>query len=670
MRKANKIFIVAALLVLALTLFACNNDGESASFTEGLEYKLINSDTEYELTGIGSAEGTEIVIPSKHDGKSVTSIGKSAFYRNKTITSVTIPDSVTNIGEKSFQYCTELKIILIPDSVQNIGTSAFQGCTEMKVAIIPESVTVIGNNVFTGCTNLLILTEIAEKPSGWHSKWNASERTVRWSIRENEYVIKDKVLYQIDFGMTSWANALFYFGNATKFTIPSEVKVNNETAIVSNVSSTAFSGSKTLTSITIPNSVWAIEEKAFESCTGLTSITIPDSVTSIGKNAFENCTSLATIKLPKNIVHIGTGVFDNTAWYHNQASGVLYLDNHALGYKGTMPSDTAVKLKAGTKIIIDNAFYGYSSLVSVTIPDSVVEIGWSAFRDCDGLASATIPDSVTAIGSYAFEGCTALTSVTISNSATSIGDRAFADCTALSTINLPDNLEHLDYEMFDNTAWYNNHPSGALCLGKYVLGYKGTMPSDTAIELKDGVKFILANAFYGCSGLISITIPDSVTSIGSYAFYACNGLASVIIPDSVTKIGEHAFYACDSLTSLTISDSLTAIDTCVFANCSALTTITIPNSVTSIGIGAFSNCTGLTSVFIPSSVTVIDRGAFSDCTDLTSIFIPSSVTEIGWSVFENCNKLTIYAESESEPSDWDIEWSFGEIPVVWGHKGQ
>jgi hypothetical protein len=154
------------------------------------------------------------------------------------------------------------------------------------------------------------------------------------------------------------------------------------------------------------------------------------------------------------------------------------------------------------------------------------------------------------------------------------------------------------------------------------------------------VTSIGSSAFYGCSGLTSLTLPNSVTSIGSSAFYECTGLTSLTIPNSVTSIGEAAFNGCSGLTSLTIPNSVTSIGDGAFLGCSGLIRLIIPNSVTSIGQEAFYNCSGLTSLTLPNSVTSIGSWAFSSCIGLTSLTIPNSVTSIGTSAFQYCSGLT------------------------------
>ena len=195
-------------------------------------------------------------------------------------------------------------------------------------------------------------------------------------------------------------------------------------------------------------------------------------------------------------------------------------------------------------------------------------------------------------------------------------------------------------------------------------------------------------AFVGCSGLTSITIPNSVTSIGSFAFYYCSGLKEVhindlaawcnisfedsyanplyyahnlylngelvtdlVIPNSVTSIGNWAFYKYDGLTNITIPNSVTTIGNGAFLDCDGLTSITIPNSVTTIGNEAFAWCSGLTSITIPNSVTSIGESAFYGCSGLTSVTIGSGVGYIYSEAFANCGNLTdVYCLATTVPS--------------------
>ena len=129
-------------------------------------------------------------------------------------------------------------------------------------------------------------------------------------------------------------------------------------------------------------------------------------------------------------------------------------------------------------------------------------------------------------------------------------------------------------------------------------------------------------AFYGCSGLTSLTIPSGVTKIGCYALSSCIGLTSLTLPSSVTEIGEHAFL-----------------------NCRGLTNFTIPSGVTKIGAGAFFCCYGLISLTIPSSVTAIGSQAFNACSELTSIYAyMEKLPETGSNLFLGCDekKCTVY----------------------------
>ena len=686
----------------------CITCGCTQPVTEGLEYTLINNDTEYEVSGYGMTIGSEIFIPSAHNGLPVTSIGPNAFSECEWIKSVFIPDSITSIGDYAFEECYSLTSIVIPDSVTSIGDGAFGDCDSLTSIIIPESVTSIGDFVFDRCDNLASIT-VAEGNSVYHSAGNCLIET---------------------------ASKTLIAGFKTSV-IPAD-------GSVTIIGTRAFIYCDGLTSVIIPDSVTSIGSSAFSGCDSLTSVTIGSGVQSIGSSAFSYCYKLLEVynKSELSITAGGpdhgevalyamnvytqeggsklTDTSDGYRFYYDGSKGYL------VGYYGTQ---TALTLPAsftaynGTLVekyeIAERAFYGCTALKSVTIPESVTVIGENAFADCTSLTSVIIPDSVMSIGIVAFYGCENLTSVTIGSGVTSIGDYAFQYCyklvevynkSALSiTAGDPAHGEVALYAMnvytqeggsklTDTSDGYRFYYDGSK---GYLVGYYGTQTALTlpaSFTAYNGTlveKYEIAErAFYNCAALKSVTIPESVTGICDYAFTYCEGLTSIIIPNSVTSIGNEAFEYCNSLTSVTIGSGVQSIGVGAFAFCTGLTSVTIGSGVTSIGEGAFAYCNSLTSVTIGSGVTSIGEVAFAYCNSLTSIIIPESVTSIGDMAFADCNTLeavyyrgtatqwqavtigpdafvsatTVYCYSETPPTDTGNYWHFDTddvTPVKW-----
>ena len=224
----------------------------------------------------------------------------------------------------------------------------------------------------------------------------------------------------------------------------------------------------------------SIGESAFRSFSELTSITIPNSVTIIGTRAFDDC-SLT------NIYYTG----DLAGWC--AISGLSNL------MRGSYYQSLYI---GGVKVEGD-----------LVIPYGVTRIRDYAFYWCRDLTSVTIPDSVTSIGDDAFERCTGLTSVTIGRGVTYVGVGAFRDCSGLSTITVD-----------AGTGVY--HSSGNCLIETksktLIFGCKSSIiPSDGSVTS------IGEEAFFGCTGLTSVTIASGVTSIGGYAFCVCSGLTSI-----------------------------------------------------------------------------------------------------------------------------------------------
>ena len=319
--------------------------------------------------------------------------------------------------------------------------------------------------------------------------------------------------------------------------------------------------------------------------------------------------------------------------------GVLYSPDgkRLLTCKSTLTL-SEYKIKPGTEVICNNAFFGCWSLESVSIPSSVTSIGGGAFHGCTSLKSVIIPSSVSSIGGSAFWGCASLESVIIPSSVSSIEVTAFFKCASLKSVIIPPTVTFIGNRAFSGCRALESViiPPSVRSIGEYAFDGCETLK---CVRISSSVTKIANYAFSHCWSLESVIIPSSVTSIGECAFYECWHLESISIPLSVTTIGEGAFAECKSLKSVIIPPSMTLIGGWVFHGCESLENVIIPSSVTSIGESTFHGCASLESVSIPSSVTKIGDSAFAWCSSLKSVNIPSSVTLIGGSAFWECQSL-------------------------------
>ena len=304
---------------LAYDIAVANTDGVT------IYYDWINNNTELAVSYSNEYSGN-VVIPSsvEYNGKtySVTCIDRLAFSKCSGLTSVTIPNSVIYIGWDAFSGCSGLSSVTIGNSVEEIDENAFSGCYNLTSISIPNSVKLIYHGAFAGCYGL------------------------------NTIIVED-------------GNAVFD-------------SRNNCNAIIRTSSNSLEAGCK---NTKIPNSVICIDDHAFYGISNLTSIEIPNSITTIKRYAFGRCSNLTSIKIPYSVTSVDRFSFYSTGWYNSQPDEMLYIDNCLLGYKEEKISGDYY-IKEGTRIIAGNAF-----------------------RDCSDLTSVTIPNSVTNIGEYAFQGC-------------------------------------------------------------------------------------------------------------------------------------------------------------------------------------------------------------------------------------------------------------------------
>ena len=327
--------------------------------------------------------------------------------------------------------------------------------------------------------------------------------------------------------------------------------------------------------MTIPSGVTSIGDWAFHGCSGLTSLTIPSGVTLIGDKAFYGCSGLISIYVyPENLPELGADIF-----YRCDAK------------------NCTVYVPKGTYDAYKSSEFGYFENIVGINKDGLLTTQVTIKLDEAG----TLPDR---IGENQKNLITNLKIVGKINGTDLkfIREMAGCDYDGKETDGKLSILDLSDAKIVEGgSAYYSDRDDGFIYTSNDKLG---------------------DFAFYGCSGLTSLTLPSSVTKIGCYALSSCIGLTSLTLPSSVTEIGEHAFL-----------------------NCRGLTNFTIPSGVTKIGAGAFFCCYGLISLTIPSSVTAIGSQAFNACSELTSIYAyMEKLPETGSNLFLGCDEknCTVY----------------------------
>ncbi len=456
---------------------------------------------------------------------------------------------------------------------------------------------------------------------------------------------------------------------------------NNEATITK--ADKSISGAITLPATLGGYPLTKIGNNAFDGCNKMTKIVIPDSVVCLGDRVFSSCSLLNEIIIPDSIERIGELAFYGTGYSNNQDNwedGFLYIGNH-LAEVGNLVGN--YKIKSGTKVIVNRAFLGCNKLEALTIPDSVKNVGYSQFQNCDNMVIYCNKNS--AAGKY----CNIYLKESSANEAHyvyidgndqesiingSVGKFDWTLDKRTGVLKLKGNGEIIDFntgKVTKSAPWYNYRayitsielPSKLTKIGNNA--FKGCYRLKK-VKIPSGVKSIGENAFSDCKKIDSIALPSKIENIGKEAFSGC-ALKELKIPDSIKSIGSGAFSGCliesfeipkklksidglfsgwSKLKKIVFSDNLTSIGNKAFYGCSNLESIKIPKGIKSIGEQAFSYCSKLKKVEIPSTVKSIGAWAFNNC-NLSSITIPNNVTSIGNYAFFECQNLKTVKISDS-----------------------
>ena len=654
----------------------------------------------FKYCGYYGYNGLEVTINNIENSR-LTTIGAECFYSSE-LKSFVIPKSVSNlppvtdpatgetydrlgIGAKAFYglygTLTSLTFEMGGTLPLTIGENAFDNAALLTEVVLPARLApytsytgdVIdplanGGRVFNSCDNLTNIT-VEDVAGAYYTTVNGVLMTAD---------MKEIVLCPMSF--------------EGSFTVP---------ATVTKIHAYAFYEVEGLTEIIFEQGTedMTIGERAFAYCSGLTSIVLSDNVVSLGESVFLYCSNLESLTLSKKLVsftsydmvnycnklaQINVGA-DGQGENFSSVNGILYnADKTALVAYPAAKTDETVTVESSVKVIFTQAFMQNSHIVTVVLPEGLIEIQASAFNNCANLTEINIPSTVQYVGKNAFNYCKTLTTVTFAEG----GDDplifeayAFAYTYKLGPVALPARL----YSIGDNSFYQSGLTYATFDKDSKLVAIGNSAFAESSLiemHVPAGVVTLGDRAFYNCDALLEITFSEGLLEVGSYAFAGCDQLISVRFPASLKTLGTSIFYLyeygqynCPNLESVVFASGsqLTYIPAGTFAY-TALKTFTVPAGVitiegvessvgeknpsafyeiatlesvyfengsqcATIGNYAFAECEALKVFEIPATVSTLGNYAFNYCRALESIVIPETTTNLGNGAFWGCESL-------------------------------
>ena len=500
----------------------------------------IGSDGESDIDGESDSDGiTKYTNKYEKYGliefdADLKSLNDKIFSQTGTLTSIYLPNTCERIGEEEFYKCTNLIDIILPDILKYIDDFAFAYCKAFKSFEIPETIETLGEGIFMGCENL---KEIKGKFVTEDGKSIVCNNTLIYVLPKDDRIKLN--ISDIDKNITKLGKGCLYgYENLIRVDIPSNI---------TEIGDNAFEGCKNLREIHFHGDVPTLGEDIFGKIKDINKdikIFAPEAKF---KGYYENIQSgyLQYLRpMPEdNTIYFIDGkkinALDEKVTHNTRQDGasITYYKTPNLTNLTIIPSQYYAETNVKEVIfaesyteIVPNTFIHCEELTYVYL-NKIKKLGMDCFSGCIKLKSISIPESVTEIGEAAFFN-SALTSIVIPKGVNKIEPSTFYSCDNLTNVTIPDSVTSIGSSAFNGCT------------------------SLTSIAIPDSVTSIGNMAFYNCTSLESVTIGSLLTigsrvaSIGNYAFYNCSSLTSITIPDNVTSIGEAAFKNCSSLTSV------------------------------------------------------------------------------------------------------------------------
>jgi len=325
----------------------------------------------------------------------------------------------------------------------------------------------------------------------------------------------------------------------------------------------------------------------------------------------------------------------------------------------------AKQVQVGELVYVANAdgktatVYGYRG--DVDYSNSILEAVTIEAKEIQIAKKVEISEknyTVSTIGKYAFYGmrgaATELESVTIPDTITNIGDWAFNSCAKLAQVTDLSSVTSIGGAAFTGTAWLTAQrtetTNGLVIVNDILIDGATTTVENITEQMLNNVIEISGYAFHMNTSIKSIAIPNTVTSIGAGAFQMCGNLVQISIPSSLINVGNSSTYngTLWATNQKESGNGLLIINGILIDGTMTPGDISIPNTVNKIANGAFS-MVGATSITIPSSVTTVESGAIGT-------MAPSLTTiNVSW-------------EEGSKPAGWADDWNGSGATITYNYN--
>lgn len=488
----------------------------------------------------------------------ITIIGQRAFAGNEAIDRIELPDTVACIERGAFMDCVVMQSIQLSPNLEEIEESAFENCVKLIRVHLPDRLSVIPASCFKRC----------------------------FALQE---VYRDET----------------HSGDSMSF---NDMPLND---MIQGIEDLAFYGCRRLKYINLPETLQKIGDMAFYGCSGLKDIHFPQTLKEIGKLAFTK-SGVPQSRIQQCLSENNIAALPDEGKNDVRLRNVFANADHAEG---------KIEIAEGTEYIEAFAFFGNDEITAVKFPDSLKEVGESAFYGCRNLKTVIFPKGKIILRRSCFEKCIRLEAVTCT--AEYVPQRAFAWCRMIKELQIS-GLQKIHKEAFQGCMGLRN------------------------VRL-EAVSYIGKNAFAMCDGLRTITVGGSVF-LDDFSFLDCGNLNRFIFLNAVDQkhfMKSGTFRGCTGLTHIEYCGECWE-----FGGYDSLFHESIPQFMKRIYASALSvfeidakkrelvSYGGLAErVVIPFGLKAVGREAFRDKENLRELVIPDSIEEIGPRAFDKTQWL-------------------------------